>query len=61
MESQRTGGQSGPRLAERLAELVDRLLGRDPRPRLAPAYAPAVVRDRRGLPVRPPATRRPAP
>jgi hypothetical protein len=58
MKSQRTGGPSGSSVAERLAELVDRLLGREPRRRLAPAYVPAVVRDRQGNPVRPPATRR---
>lgn len=58
MKSQRTGSPSGPNVTERLAELVDRLLGREPRRRLAPAYAPAVVRDRQGHPVRPPATRR---
>jgi hypothetical protein len=58
MKSQRTGDPNGPSVTERLAELVDRLLGREPRRRLVPAYAPAIVRDRHGNPVRPPAPRR---
>ena len=47
-----------PTLADRLAGLIDRLLGREPQARPVPAYAPVVVRVRGDHPVRTPVTRR---